>query len=442
MFVDLKKTSSTKLDEFYKDDRDGLFYISHASVLVKLSGKYFLFDPVLAKPPHFGSWLFFPEMVLDKRLLEVDGVFVSHQHLDHCDTDFLKQLPKTTPIYILEGRPQFTKIFAEAGLNFHELEADKIIEIQPSIHFVGIEHEYNKIDSALSISNGSFTVYHGNDCFVSSQKLDIVKKWLPKIDVACVPFAYVHWYPFLLDDVEQTWKQSEADRLINMYLEYGLKQVEVLKPDLAIPFGANMFYFDGVDSDHNKAVLTPFDFKQYAQEKCFPLESAIKPLFAGDLVFKNQNGSLEIKMQGMSLKELHEALSKFIEKVKINGNGWDLKYLFEIPTDQLKDVSFIEKRIKSAKTDVNNHIIYLSNVDEKEENQFVKIDLTTGKSSFCTEIDKKVPFHHFKLTDLAFRAYISQEFSFNEIVASSQFRLSRYPNEYNLPVLNVINNIL
>ena len=45
-------------------------------------------------------------------------------------------------------------------------------------------------------------------------------------------------------------------------------------------------------------------------------------------------------------------------------------------------------------------------------------------------------------TDLAYKAYFSQAFTFNEIVASSQFRLVRRPNLYNLEVLKIINNVL
>lgn len=433
--------NSEKLDGFMSDTRDGVFYISHASILVRLSGKLFLFDPVLSKPPHLGSWLFFPEMVVDRRLLKVDGVFVSHQHLDHCDVDFLSQLDASIPIFIVAGRPQFSQIFTEANLNVRELPANTKVELASGIFAVGIEHEYNKIDSAIAISNGEFTVYHGNDCFVSDEKLDIIKSEFPSVDVACVPFAYVHWYPFLLDEVEESWKKSEAERLITKYLEYGLTQVRKLNPQLAIPFGANMFFFDDVDSDHNKAVLTPFDFKEYADKVNFDLKEVIKALFAGDYAMKNPGQErLEISQAPLTSKQLKDAFREFVQKMRGADTGWDLRYLFDLPNTPRMNLSFIEERLKSFQCEKLPHRVYISN--EANPDGFIEVDLMEGKAQFASTIDTSQPYHHFKLTDLAFRAYISKDFTFNEIVASSLFKLARQPNEYNLPVLNVVNNML
>jgi len=91
----LRDESSQRLDRFWEDKRGGSFYASHASVLVRLSGKVLFFDPVLVAPLHLGSWLFFPKMILDRRLFKVEAVSIPHQHRDHCDADFLKQLPKS-----------------------------------------------------------------------------------------------------------------------------------------------------------------------------------------------------------------------------------------------------------------------------------------------------------------------------------------------------------
>lgn len=437
----LRDESSPKLDRFWEDERDGLFYVSHASILVRLSGKVLLFDPVLATPPHLGSWLFFPKMILDRRLLKVDAVFISHQHRDHCDVDFLKQLPKSTPIYILEGRSQFKEIFLQSGLSVTELPANQVQRLTENIDFLGVDHDYNKIDSSLTISNGNLTVYHGNDCFLSNEKLTIVNKTFQCIDVACVPFAYVHWYPFLIDDVPEDWKNEEAKRLINKYLNYGLEQVRTLSPKIAIPFGANMFYFDEIESDHNKAVLTPFDFKYFSMQAKFELEKSIVPLFAGDYIIKNsQSEHPEIFQSPFTPEELKSSLRQFIIEMRIQGTGVDLDWLQQVPNTTHTELGFINLRLAQFQGEPINHNVYISNSEHYDG--LIEINLNTFEATRRTKIDENTPFHHFKLTDLAFRAYISQEFTLNEIVASSRFRLSRKPNEYNLALLNIVNNVL
>jgi len=431
------------LNTFFFSANDGLYYLSHASILVKLSGKTFLFDPVLAKPPHLGSWLFYPEMKIDACLLDVDAVFVSHQHQDHFDVGFLKQLSEKTKIYIVAGRPQFSRMFKNEGIPHIEIPEDKVFDLGGGVTCVGVTHEYNGLDSALAISNGKCTFYHGNDCFLSGEKLDIIKSLYPKIDVACIPFAYVHWYPFLLDDVSDTWRAQESDRLIKKYLDYGLSQIEDLKPTIAIPFGANMFYFDDIDSPHNKAVVSPLDFEDYAAQVNFKMQDVIKPLFGGDsVIYESKSVGSRPKIFSMDLQKisLMEGLKRYIEHVRIVGTGFDEQAIESISFNSIKDIDFIQDRLANNLLD-QIHNIYISNTDYPEID-FIEIALNTGKSRFSKEINENLPYHWFKLTNLAYKAYLSEKFSFNEIVASSRFRLTRAPNLYNIEILKIINNAL
>lgn len=434
---------SAPLDAFYADASDGLFYLSHASILVRLNGKTLLFDPVLAKPPHLGSWLFYPEMEMDRRVLEVDAVLVSHQHQDHYDADFLKMLPATTPIYILDGRPQFAALLDGEGIAYRSIPSETVVDLGHGIQVIGIHHEYNGIDAALAVSNGQFTVYHGNDCFVSNDKLDIVLAAFPRIDVACIPFAYVHWYPFLLEEVDEDWKGAEATRLINQYLDYGLKQTTHLDPAVAIPFGANMFYADDIYCEHNKAVLSPFDFKDYAERVGYPLKDRILPLFGGDAVYSRGPAGkrvLSVVQKPFDRQALFDGFNRYLAKVNETGVGLDLRDIQALSRDQVEAIGFVAERI--AAIDLGeDHVVYISNADQPDWG-VVAVDLKTRRAARVEAVTEGVPYHHFRLTDLAYKAYFSQAFTFNEIVASSQFKLVRRPNLYNLEVLKIINNVL
>lgn len=433
---------SDKIDAFYARETDGVFYVSHASILVSLNGKRFLFDPVLAKPPHLGSWLFYPEMEVDKRLLEVDAVFVSHQHRDHFDPEFLRMLPATTPVYIMADRPQFEAELKDEGVPFTTIATDTVVDLGSGVTCAGIIHEYNGIDAAIAISNGRFTVYHGNDCFVSNDKLAVIKSMYPTIDVACVPFAYVHWYPFLLEAVDEAWKAREATRLIDKYLDEGLNEIAFLDAKVAIPFGANMFYADDIQSDHNKAVLSPFDFKAHAEKTGFPLKDRIFPLFAGDAVYSLGDASrtLSVDRKAFSQADLFAGFNAYLQTVREVGLGLDFQHIEALTFDDLKDLSFIAQRI--APTAIGfAHNIYISNQDRPDWG-LVEISLRDRAVARVDAIDPSKPYNHFRLTDLAYKAYFSREFSFNEIVASSRFRLHRDPNEYILDVLKVVNNVL
>ena len=113
MYINYNETKDkycSELSSFLDSDKDGVFYIGHASILVRLNNKKFIFDVIKNTNFYNRSWLFFPSQVNDKRIFDVDGVFVSHIHGDHYDPDLLKQIQrKNIPIYILDGRPGFNR---------------------------------------------------------------------------------------------------------------------------------------------------------------------------------------------------------------------------------------------------------------------------------------------------------------------------------------------
>ena len=75
-FNDSREKISHDLSKFLKSDNDGVFYIGHASILVKLNKKKFIFDVIKNTNFYNNSWLFFPSQINDERIFDVDGVFV------------------------------------------------------------------------------------------------------------------------------------------------------------------------------------------------------------------------------------------------------------------------------------------------------------------------------------------------------------------------------
>ena len=111
MNIELKNNihkRSRDLTIFLNSDDDGVFYTGHASILVRLNKKKYLFDYINNTNFYRNSWIFFPNQIIDNRLFDVDGVFVSHIHQDHYDPNLLRKFQKKNiPIYILDGRPGF-----------------------------------------------------------------------------------------------------------------------------------------------------------------------------------------------------------------------------------------------------------------------------------------------------------------------------------------------
>lgn len=88
-----------KLDKktFQKPPMENLQFVwlGHSSVLLEFEGKRFLFDPVFAQragPLFLGPKRFHPVPLIVENLLDLDAVFISHDHYDHLDKNVILNL--------------------------------------------------------------------------------------------------------------------------------------------------------------------------------------------------------------------------------------------------------------------------------------------------------------------------------------------------------------
>lgn len=428
---------SKELTSFLNSDNDGVFYIGHASILVRLNGKKFIFDAVHQTPPYLNSWLFFPSQIMDERLFNIDAAFISHVHQDHYDTKFLKVLQKKNiPVYIVDGRVNFKKILKENGIKFKTIAVGKKTNFDKNIWFTGCLHEYNSIDSSIVISNDKFTVYHGNDNYVTEKTLKPLKKIVGKIDVGCIPFSFIHWYPFLLDGVTENWRKREGKRLINKFLELGYTQCKILNPKMVIPFGANLVYADDYDSEMNRAVVSPIDFVNYAQKRDPNNKSKYLKIFSGGYILKNKN-KLESFYEKVTKSKFNKLLKNFLNNSISNA---DFRKKVTVDLNDTADFSWIENRIKKNPNKIDYSIILED--ENNPSNMMLKIDIKTSK---VTTINKNIDLkncHYFKLNSFIFNEWLQQKISFEEVIGTRRFRLERIPNVYRVDINEVYLNYL
>lgn len=274
--------TSQSLTDFLAEDCDGTYYVGHASLLVRLAGKKYIFDPVMVRPLLLDSWLYFPNQIMDPRLLDVDGVFISHFHEDHFDLRYLCQLPEGTPIYLTAGRAVLEPALREHNYNVVPLPPLVKTEISPGVHALAMPSEYNRIDSSFVVRSEELCVYQGNDNFLTEATLTIARQQMGPVDHAFVPYAYIWWYPFCLGSISDEAREKEGNRLIFKHLELGLMHTEILQATYAIPCGGNLVYYDRVDSVVNKSVYSPLDLADYVARTRPDLAHRVLPMFAGD----------------------------------------------------------------------------------------------------------------------------------------------------------------
>jgi L-ascorbate metabolism protein UlaG (beta-lactamase superfamily) len=99
-FKEAKQNDSARLEvkdpaEFLASERDGILWLGHASVYIRLNGVSVLIDPVFGTPSFVRRFTDVPNPL--EKIKRIDFVLVSHDHRDHCDETTLTEIAEKFP---------------------------------------------------------------------------------------------------------------------------------------------------------------------------------------------------------------------------------------------------------------------------------------------------------------------------------------------------------
>jgi L-ascorbate metabolism protein UlaG (beta-lactamase superfamily) len=184
----------------------GLTYLGQAGFWVKNGSTQFLIDPYLSNYVVDGgigaAELFsreFPAPFSVEEFKEVEVVFVTHDHGDHCDPDTLLPLLRLNPrLTIVCSQPAADHLMG-LGVSLSNIVVPEIgyeaavcgldYYAVPAAHY---EFEQNVKTGAYSylgfvIKVGETWLYHSGDTILYDGMVDQVLKFADKIDIACLP---------------------------------------------------------------------------------------------------------------------------------------------------------------------------------------------------------------------------------------------------------------
>ena len=388
------------LDKFLRSEGNGAFYIGHASALVRLNKRLILFDPIWGDHKPYGKyWTFYPHQYDCSEILDlIDACVVSHIHEDHICDPILKQL--NCPVTIMGPRVNLAQRISRSQ-EVHILSRFKWIDMD-GFQIMFVPHAFNSIDSSCLVRDGKTTIYVGSDNFLDAKLLDQLQA-VGTIDIAFVPYAFIHWYPHLLNNLTPEEKRKEVKRLNQQSLEQAYMFVEKLKPKVVVPFGANLLYSESLDHPLNKTLCSPKDFH------------GATILNSGDWIDQN-------------LKP-HYTYKKFTFKsVKMKPMKFEVQ---NVPDLYIKG---LEKKVSQAKQTVVNHSVIV--------NKKIAIDL---EHLSVNQNGQHLASHDITMFNFDVEVYedwIKNRITFEQAIGTRRFECYRYPNTYNLQVFEFINNYL
>lgn len=171
--------------------------LGHAAAHLRLaSGASLLLDPWLEDPAYFHSWWHFPPLRLGVRDLgAIDGVYLSHDHPDHCDPKTLDQLPRDTEFLIADfASDSVDRILAALGF-----ARVRRMRFREPFEWHGATIECLKTDlpwddSSILVHDGGVTLFDMNDCKLADATLDELGA-RHRIDAALLPYSGAIQFP-------------------------------------------------------------------------------------------------------------------------------------------------------------------------------------------------------------------------------------------------------
>lgn len=413
-----------ELKKFLESKNDGTFFVGHASVLARIDHKLIMIDFVRNINFFLDSWFFFPKLEWSNDLIKkLDYVLISHSHDDHFDPILLEKIPKNIKIFFPDKRIGFSKFLNKNKSRVTLVPAFKEFKIDNTISVMAIPSDHNKIDSSYLIKGSNFSVYHGNDNFLTPSIVGKAVQKMGGANHAYIPFAYVWWYPFCLTSITSRRRKSEGKRLALKNMKIGAEISNYLNPEVIIPFAANMVYYDP-KSVINKETANTFDFSSFCRKNYPNLYKKVLNLFPGDYVIRNYSGNT-IESKNLSRSAYFFRLRDFLNKRTKLFNKEHRNFIFNEKNRYLKNYRKKLSRLKKVKLDRE---IYISVKNNKSE--YMKIDPLKKKLFFYSNLRKKKKSYVFYFEPKPLISWLKGRVSFEDILNSQRFKVERYPEEF------------
>lgn len=221
-------------------------------------------DPWLTDGEYFGSWSHFPYFDFEKNIDEInsyDAIYISHIHPDHSSDKTLLKINKNIPIYIHKYHSKFLKLKLERyGFEVIEIPNGVNYKINKNVNlrifagdnckpelcykFFGCVNLLDnndgsqQIDSLAIFEDQNDVIVNVNDCpyELAKSTFDDIKKNYKKISALLCGYQVSGPYPQCFDNLDDSQKINEGERISIEALNKALGYINDLKPNYFLPF--------------------------------------------------------------------------------------------------------------------------------------------------------------------------------------------------------------
>lgn len=230
--------------------------ILHAGYLFESGETRLLFDPIFENPFSVNCFAF-PDVRFDLQKiqqLQVDGIFISHFHDDHCSFESLRLLDRRIPIWIYCLHEELLKLLRELGFSqVQSLSLDEPVQFGP-LRVTPRMAADSEVDCIFQIETGDLKVLNVVDAVICEKTLAML--------AAEAPWDLVLW-PFQTLRETDVIAPSRATPISREIPSEWIQQLRLLNPRFVIPSSCQFRHESWSWSNH---AMFPITYARFAQE--------------------------------------------------------------------------------------------------------------------------------------------------------------------------------
>lgn len=419
-------------------------YLGHAGFLVETPLSLFLIDPWLtSQGAYHAAWFQYPcnhhiEQPLLASLRTANKslyVYISHEHQDHYDVEFLSKILDFNPYFIL---PRFstkafeflTHLYPSNQISF--LRDEKTYQGEDFAVTIFLEESGLNRDSAILVNCQKFSFLNLNDCKIFDR---IHNLKTTKIDIFSTQFSGATWHPICYDYEQEDHQKISVNKRLQKFKNVA-KALEFLQPSIFIPSVGPCCFLDDnlfhLNFDTNGIFPTAEEFINWLEENTKLKDTQNIHLLPGDsLTLPNLEIEVTEQLFDYRNRPKEEYLLDYQKNVDKSIQLLYYKYSQTEPIAVFKSLGR-ELQLKCQAlgvTTIENRCLYFG-LNELP-NLFWKVDLLKQKVAEIHEIQEQ-EFYSITVPAWQVERVLNREIHWEDFCLSFRARLQRIPDTYSI----------